>query len=158
MPNIFNIAEVIDMGIAKEEKRRDFYGLVAESFKEKEMKELFGRLRDWEAEHIKKFTAIRDSAEESEVRESYKGEFAAYIKALVDDKLYAQVSPKEFAANVKKPIDAIRYGIGFEKDAILFFNELIGSLEGPHKDKVLELLNEEKQHIVYLTELKRRYE
>ena len=29
MANLFNAAEVIDMGIEKEKKRRDFYGLVA---------------------------------------------------------------------------------------------------------------------------------
>jgi len=159
MSNVFNAAEVIDMGIEKEKKRRDFYGKVAVVFKQKEMRELFLRLRDWEETHIKKFAEIRDSViGDIEVTETYEGEFESYMKALVDDKFYRQVSPSAFSKNVKKPIDAIRYGIGFEKDAILFFGELLAYMPGENNDKVRKLIDEEKQHIIYLTELKRRYE
>ena len=158
MANIFNIAEVIDMGIEKEKKRRDFYGRVAESFKEADMKNLFSRLRDWEDEHIRKFEAIRDTVNIDESQESYEGELAEYMKALVDDTLYTQVSAKKFAENVKTPKIAIQYGIGFEKDSILFFDELLKYMEPPQTEKVRMLIEEEKKHIIYLTELKRSYE
>lgn len=158
MPNIFNVAEVIDMGIEKEKMRRDFYGLVSESFKEDDMKKLFSRLRDWEDEHIKKFATIRDSVKIDESQEAYEGELAEYMRALVDDILYSQVSAKEFANNVKSPKAAIQYGIGFEKDAILFFNELLNYMEPVHTAKIRLLIEEEKKHIVYLAELRRKYE
>ncbi len=158
MANVFNAAEVIDMGIEKEKKRRDFYAFAAAKFKEDDMKDLFTRLRDWEETHIKKFTEIRDNIEESEVAESYEGEFAAYVKATVDDLLYEQVSAEWFARNVRHQLAAIRYGMGFEKDAILFFNELLGYMTPHHKEKVQELINEEKKHLVYLSELKEKYE
>ena len=157
MANIFNAAEIIDMGITKEKKRRDFYGLAAKSFKQKDMKELFSKLRDWEEQHIKKFSAIRDTLEESEVTETYKGEFELYMKAASDDLLYNQVSPGEFANNVKTPLDALAYGMSFEKDAIIFFNELLGYMEPAHRDKIIELLNEEKKHLIFLFELKKKY-
>ena len=73
MANIFNAAEAVDMGIEKERKRRDFYGYTALKFKEKDMVELFSRLRDWEETHIKKFSGIRATLEESEATESYRG-------------------------------------------------------------------------------------
>lgn len=157
MSKIFNAAEVIDMGIEKERKRREFYALVAGSFKDKELKELFEKLAGWEAEHIKRFSEIRSNIENLEIAESYQGEFQAYMRATVDDMLYSQVSAKEFAKNVNTPAQAIAYGIGFEKDAIIFFNELLGYMEPAYRESVLELLNEEKKHLVYLTELKRRY-
>lgn len=156
--NIFNAAEVIDMGIKKEQKRRDFYALVATKFKEKSMKELFSNLRDWENEHIKKFTEIRNSVEESEVVESYQGEFEAYIKSLVDDMLYEQITPANFEKNVKSTADAIRYGMGFERDAILFFGELLRHMTPVHQEKIVELINEEKKHLIYLADLKAKYE
>ena len=158
MSNVFNAKEVIDLGIEKEKKRRDFYAFTAERFKEKDMKELFGRLRDWEETHIKKFTEIRNSIEESEIAESYDGEFAAYIKATVDDMLYKQVSAEWFARNVKAPLAAIQYGMGFEKDAILFFGELLKYMTAHHKEKVQELIDEEKKHLIYLSQLKQKYE
>mgnify|MGYP001233826511 CR=1 FL=1 len=158
MANVFNAAEIIDMGIAKEKKRRDFYGLVANSFKEKELKDLFARLRDWEEEHIQKFTGIRDSVGEDETMESYQGELEAYMKALVDDMLYNQVSAAQFSKNVKAPIEAIYYGMGFEKDAILFFTELLKYMTPSHQESVVELIREEKKHLIYLAELKKKYE
>lgn len=156
--NVFNAAEVIDMGIAKEKKRRDFYALAAKKFKDKGMRELFTELRDWEEEHIQKFTDIRNSVEESEVIESYQGEFEAYIKALVDDLQYKQVSSANFAKYVRNPLAAIKYGMGFERDAILFFGELLRHMTPQHQEKVAELINEEKKHLLYLAKLKTRYE
>ncbi len=157
MANVFNIAEVIDMGIAKEKKRRDFYDMVSKKFRDKEMKDLFTNLADWEEAHIKKFIEIRKSVEALEITESYQGEFEAYIKALVDDMLYRQVSAKWFGENVRSPLVAINYGMGFERDAILFFNELLKYMEPPDKDKVQLLIDEERKHLIYLAELKKKY-
>lgn len=156
--NLFNAAEVIDMGITKERKRRDFYALVAKKFKDDAMRDLFTQLRDWEEEHIKKFTDIRNTVEESEVVESYQGEFEAYIKSLVDDLQYKQVSSANFAKYVRNPLAAIRYGMGFERDAILFFGELIRHMSPRHQEKIAELINEEKKHLIYLAGLKADYE
>ncbi len=158
MPNVFNAAEVIDMGIEKEKKRRDFYGYVAEKFKEADMTELFSRLRDWEDNHIKKFSGIRATLEESETTESYEGELASYMRATIDDLLYRQITAEWFAKNVRSPLAAIQYGMGFEKDAILFFNELIKYMNPIHEEKVRELIDEEKKHLVYLSELKEKYQ
>ncbi len=157
MANVFNAAEVVAMGIEKERKRRDFYGYAALKFKEKDMAELFSRLRDWEEAHIKKFSEIRATLEESETAESYPGELVMYIEATVDDILYKKISSEWFSKNVKAPLAAIQYGIGFEKDAILFFNELLKFMTPHHKEKVQELINEEKKHLIYLTELKQKY-
>ena len=49
-------------------------------------------------------------------------------------------------------------GIGFEKDAILFFNELLKYMMPPNKEKVEILIDEEKKHLIYLSELKKKYE
>jgi len=157
MANIFTAAEIIDLGIAKEKKRRDFYGYAADKFHNKDMKDLFSMLRDWEEEHIKKFTGIRDSSQTYEVSESYQDEFGSYIKFAVDDLLYKQVSPEWFAKNVLDELTAIQYGIGFEKDAILFFSELLEYMGGPDKEKVEILIGEEKKHLIYLSELKKKY-
>jgi rubrerythrin len=156
--NVFNAAEVIDMGIAKERKRRDFYKLVAKKFKDKDMQELFTQLKDWEDEHIIKFTEIRNSVEESEVMESYQGEFEAYIKALVDDIQYKQVTSANFVKYVRNPLTAIKYGMGFERDAILFFGELMRHMTPSHQEKIAELIGEEKKHLLYLAKLKSKYE
>jgi rubrerythrin len=148
------MSEIVDLGIEKEKKRRDFYGLVAERFSDKNMKELFTKLSAWEDAHIKKFTEIRGSIKDIRETENYEGELNSYMQALLDDKLYNDVSPVKFSANVKTPLDAISYGIGFEKDAIIFFNEIMDYTVDARKDVIKKLIEEEKQHIVYLAALR----
>lgn len=154
--NIFKIGEVVDMGIEKEKKRRDFYCLAAENFKEnKELNELFARLRDWEESHIKKFTEIRNRVE-GRTFESYPGELSDYMRSLVEDRLYREVSVDSFKNNVTSPAEAIDYGIAFEKDAILFFVELLPYIGAKNTEVINTLIGEEKKHIVYLSEMKNR--
>ncbi len=153
--NVFHISEICDLGIEKEKKRRDFYEACAGHFSEGKVKSLFGRLKEWEDAHIKKFTEIRQSLNEEESAESYPGELTAYMQALVDERLYQQVSPKEFAKNVTAPLEAIAYAIGFEKDAIIFFSELKPFAVGARAGTIDTLINEEKQHIVYLAALRK---
>jgi rubrerythrin len=63
--NIFNAAEVVNLGIEKERKRRDFYGLVAGRFHSEDRKELFIKLKRWEDEHIHRFTEIKKNGRRS---------------------------------------------------------------------------------------------
>ena len=50
MANVFNAAEIIDMGIEKEKKRRDFYGLVAKSFSQKDRRRCIKEVNDKHAQ------------------------------------------------------------------------------------------------------------
>jgi rubrerythrin len=153
---VFDVAEIIDMGVEKEKRRRDFYGLVAEKIEQEDVKQLFLRLKDWEEAHIKKFSEIRESVQEPLTAEKYPGELQAYMGTLVDDKLYDSVSPDQFSNSVKDAHDAVRYAIEFEKDAILFFNELLQWMRSPSVEPIKMLIEEEKRHIVYLADLRKK--
>lgn len=156
MANILQPAEIVEIGIEKEKKRRDFYALAAERFKgQKELGELFARLRDWEVEHIRKFEEIRDSVKKAQYTESYPGETEAYMDALVDSDLYAKITPDRFAEIVKTPLDALDRGIGFEKDAILFFGQLARFIDPASQEIVDRLIKEEQQHMLYLFTMKK---
>jgi rubrerythrin len=153
---ILTPADIVDIGIEKEKKRRDFYGLAADHFSEQEeLSSLFGRLRDWEEEHIRKFQEIRSTVSGGSNVEEYPGELEAYMQAVVDSDLYSDITPESFANEVKTPQEALDRGISFEKDAILFFSGLSRFLESDMKDVVKTLIKEEQQHMVYLSDMKR---
>jgi rubrerythrin len=156
MPNVFKLADVVDMGIEKEKARRDFYAKVAEKFDDEEMKNLFNRLSKWEETHIKKFSEIRKELDEFDTVESYPGEMTAYMDSLVDDKLYSQVKPDNFSEHIEDPVDAITYGIQFEKDAILFFMEMSKYVQSKNKEVIDQLMAEERHHIVYLINMRKK--
>ena len=157
MANLLKMVDVVDIGIEKEKARRDFYALVAEKFEDDEVKQLFTRLKDWETGHIKKFEAVRGRLSEPQMVESYPGELEGYMDALVDDRLYSEVNADSFGDNVTSPHDAIQYGIGFEKDAILLFMELSKKVQDSDKSLIDEMIAEERQHIVHLIKLRKKY-
>lgn len=156
MKSILHIQDVVDIGIEKEKARRDFYDQVAKHFNDDEIKAIFTKLRDWEEVHIQKFSLIRENIKKNKPHESYPGEFESYLRALVDDKLYQEVSPSVFRNNIKDPLDAINYGIGFEKDAILLFLELIPFVQEDNISVIEQLMEEERHHIQYLNNLKNK--
>jgi len=154
--NILQPAEIVEIGIEKEKKRRDFYALAAEMFKGKrELADLFARLRDWEVEHIRRFEQIRDTVQKAQYTESYEGEIEAYMNAIVDNDLYSAITPEKFAGIVKTPVDALDRGIGFEKDAILFFSQLSRFIDAKSREIVDTLIKEEQQHMLYLFSMKK---
>ena len=157
MENVLKMADLLDMGVEKEKARRDFYGRVAETFEDEKMKDLFTKLRDWEDLHITKFQAIRDELDQPDTVESYPGELNAYIRAVVDDRLYREVSADNFGANVSGPVQAITYGIQFEKDAILFFMEMARFVQSRNQDVIARLIEEERHHVIYLIKLRKIY-
>jgi len=157
MATIFNMAEVVDIGIEKEKSRRDFYEAVSSLTTEGDMKDLFRKLADWEEEHVRKFESIRGGIDEVEPPESYEGEEAAYMQALVNDQLYRDISPRELAQNLRDPLEAIAKGIEFEKDANLFFRSLGLFLSPSRRGIINELVREEQEHLVYLSRLRKKY-
>lgn len=155
---ILQPSDIVEIGIEKEKKRRDFYAIAADQFSDNaELSGLFGRLRDWEEGHIRKFEKIRDTVAGGSYAESYPGEIEEYMQAVVDSDLYKDLSPETFAKTVKTPAEALDKGIGFEKDAILFFGGLSNFLDDKSKEVVDQLIAEEQQHMVQLFEMKKKF-
>ena len=150
-------SDIVDIGIEKEIKRRDFYALAADHFAEKpELAELFGKLRDWEEGHIKKFERIREDVKGGNYAESYPGEIHEYMAAVVNSDLYENLDAESFALAIKTPEEALEAGIGFEKDAILFFGGLANFVDPKAREVIQELITEEQQHMLQLFEMKKK--
>lgn len=154
---ILQPSDIVDIGIEKEIKRRDFYALAADHFSgNSELAELFGKLRDWEEGHIRKFRKIRDEVKGGNYAESYTGEIHEYMAAVVDSDLYSEMTPESFAEEIKTPAEALDKGIGFEKDAILFFGGLANYVDPKSAEVIKELIKEEQQHMLQLFEMKKK--
>ena len=150
-------SDIVDIGIEKEIKRRDFYALAADHFSDKpELAELFGKLRDWEEGHIRKFEKIRDDVKGGNYAESYPGEIHEYMAAVVNSDLYENLDAESFALAIKTPEEALEAGIGFEKDAILFFGGLANFVDPKAREVIQELISEEQQHMLQLFEMKKK--
>ncbi len=154
---ILQPSDIVDIGIEKEIKRRDFYALAAEQFSDNaDLARLFGQLRDWEEAHIKKFERIREEVKGGNYAESYSGEIHEYMAAVVNGDLYKNLDAESFALNIKTPEAALDAGIGFEKDAILFFGGLANFVDPKAREVIKELIAEEQMHMLQLFEMKKK--
>ena len=153
---VFKMAEIMDMGIEKEKKRRDFYYQARDAFPAENLKKLFGDLAKWEEDHVKLFSQIKQElCEEQETYQTYEGELADYIEAYLDSKLYYEVDGERFGQSIKTPEEALFMAMNFEKDAIIFFSELLNFIGDQHKETVKKLIKEEKGHLVYLHNMRK---
>lgn len=154
--SILNPSDIVDIGIEKEKKRRDFYALAAEHFKDNnDLSELFIKLRDWEEDHIRRFKEIRSEVSGGGQAEDYPGEMEDYMNALVQSDLYDDINPDDFARSINTPAEALDRGMTFEKDAILFFSGLSRFLDEKGQKIVKKLIQEEREHLLYLFNMKR---
>ena len=150
----YSIDEIIELTLEKEIMRRDFYAESAERFKNPAAKKLFADLKDWEEIHVVKVRELKDKLKVQPYVDSSLGEVRAYLRSVVDSKLYNSSSIKDFVEKIKNLQETIDCAIGFEKDAILFFAEVLSFLSDKDRKVVKKLIEEEKKHIQYLLNLR----
>jgi rubrerythrin len=158
MTVFFSGDELIKVAVQNEETGYGFYKLAEKNAKSQKMKEFFGFLAGQELVHKEKFlNLLKDVRIPSQPGEpADREEIDLYIKAMTDSHLFAgkdkNIVMATEASNEKSAVD---YAVGFEKDTLLFFYQLEDLVHSIHKPMVQVIINEEKQHIRKLVEIRR---
>ena len=156
MGNLFSASDIVEIAVQIEKNGKDFYDGVAKTTKSPKTKETFEFLRGEEEEHIKRFEGLLSQVKKYEPSEAYPGEYFAYLKALSEGYVFTKKNKgAELAKNIKDEKEALKKGIGFEKDSILFYHEMKKFVLGGEQRIVDELIEEEQGHLRKLTEIKK---
>ena len=153
--NVLKVVDVVDVGIEKERVRQRFYAEAAEQFDHPALQTLFHQLSAWEGQHVLQFQAIRNRLIAHQPQEQYPGEMIEYISVLLDQHL-RKIGDAPDLKQAHSPVDAIDIGIGFEKEAILLFMELLPYIQEEDKKIIRLLIEEERQHVVKLNTLRQQ--
>jgi len=157
MGNVFSASEVVEMGIKIEENGRDFYKEASRRSKNDQTVKVFELLAGEEESHIKSFEAILSQVKKYEPSEAYPNEYFSYIKSLSGEYVFTKEKKgSEIARTVKTDIGAVDLAVGFEKDSILFYEEMKKFVLDGERKIVDTLLEQEKAHLRKLNELRRR--
>jgi len=155
MANVFSASEIVELGIKIEENGRDFYGILLKFSKNDKAKALFKILADEEAKHIESFRNILDNVKRYDPAEAYPEEYFSYIKALSKDNIFTKDNKgAEVARNIKDDQEAIDLGIKFERESILFYENIKKVVLESEKNIIDTLIEEEKKHLNRLLSLK----
>ena len=155
MADTFAISEVLELALQIEINGKDFYGILARQSKNENTKDIFQYLTDEEEKHQKTFQKMLDSVKTDAPEGAYPEEYFAYIRALADGKVFAQKNQgKEAAAKVKNEKEALDMGIDAEKYSIIFYEGMKKLVPGEDNKIIDVIINEEKDHLKQLVELK----
>lgn len=158
MGNIFAGSEIVELGIQIEKNGRDFYNELVKLSKNQRSQSIFKFLAGEEEKHIIIFQKILEKAAQYEPAEAYPGEYFAYLKALAGDYVFTKKNTgADMAKNAKNEEEAVRLGIGFEKDSILLYEGMKKVVSEDDAKVVDALILQEQNHLRQLLELKSCY-
>ena len=153
---MISLETVLEIGFEKEKIRQTFYSRLADKTDREAFKVLFTKLSDWEKGHLKVFEQLKATLNSPSIE--FDGEIADYIEAMIQGRFYHHVNSESFLEEIQSPLDILEIAISFEKDAVLFFMELLSHVQASVKPIIQKLIEEERQHIVYLIKLKHQFE
>lgn len=153
---VFSVKEVLEMAVQTEKLGAEFYTNMAARFGgNEEFRKLFEMLAEQEREHENIFHSIMEKMGSSYQMPENWGEAAKYLRAIVESEFFlgdGKVLPN--FEHLKTADDVINYAITFEKVTLLFYIELRDIVDD--KEAVYNLINEEKGHIVWLSDYRKK--
>lgn len=155
--NIFKASEVLKVAVQIEKNGLAFYKEVKARTKSSPVQEVFDFLAKEEVRHQKTFEELLDKTGDNEPAESYPGEYDMYLKAIAAENVFTQSDAlKQLAKKAASDKAAIDAGIGFEKDSIIFFGELMKFVPAVDQGVVEKVVAEERSHLLKLLNLKQK--
>jgi rubrerythrin len=153
----YSLKELVDIAVSIEESGYYFYTKCHDTFKNKNMKDIFSFLAEEELRHKDLFEEMLKKISESEGY--FSEEYYAYLTAIGKERVFQTLDDIDTTIkNIDTASDIFNLALKAEKDSILWYSELKELYE---KDKeaqavLTQLLNEEKKHVVTILNLKEK--
>lgn len=156
MPTGFNASEIFEIAIQIEKHGEKFYRHAATICDDAKIKEMFEHLAGEEVKHGRTIDGMLSKIDHYVPPEKYPGEYCQYLTAYSENLVF---SDEEFNREMKKidtVADAIEFAIDKELQSILYYLEMQNLVpEGPQRDEIGKLVEEERRHYLRLSEAKR---
>lgn len=150
-------SEILKMAVEIEKKGKGFYDGVVRAIGNEQAREVFQFLADEEVRHIEVFQEMLDKVESSKEPSPYdEADVLLYFRSLIEQKVFPFESDgKMMRQDVGDPGVAIRIAISLEKDSILFYLELMATVNKEDHPVVQKIIEEERDHIRRILKLKK---
>jgi rubrerythrin len=147
-------SDIFQFAIRMEENGEKFYNYAASIAKDDKAREIFTRLASEEVKHRKLFAEMFSRIDTIMPKESYPGEYMAYLQSSIDGKVFSTTATKEMA-EIKDVIAALDFAIGRELDSVLYYSEMKKYVTPSAQDLLEQVIDEERRHVVILTNIKK---
>ncbi len=154
----FTADELIRIALDIEDAGYGFYKRAGAGTESPSLRGLFEHLAEQEKKHKETFLALRDRVSDSATREepAERSEVDPFIRALIENRLFAGADQNiARAAGAAGGREAADYALEFEKDTLLFFYQLLDQVRSTEKTLVQAIIQEEKDHVRRLAEIRK---
>ena len=148
----FNEIEAAKIAQNMEKHGLEFYQRAAARAKDTATRDLFLRLAEDEKKHLARFEELEEILQAD--RRAKKGytddaDLAAYIDRLVETQVFAdEGTVARLADQVESDYEALAVAIRAERDAILFYQEMMAFIESNRARAAFStILDEEREHL-----------
>ena len=156
--NIFSTGDIFQFAVRIEEDGEIFYHKAALNSSDKEVSDLFNLLADDEIRHKRIFEEMLSGIETNPPAESYRGEYAAYLRDYIDGKVvFTKRTGAEAMSDALDVPSAIRFAMGREADSILYYHEAKQFIDKKHHGAVDKIIEAERKHFAKLAQMGKKY-
>ena len=156
----FDDLEAVKIATAMERNGLDFYVRATARTRDPNVKKMFLRLGDEERNHITLFEDLQKKLQAAPPRPGAADddETAAYVQHLVESHVFSETgTPARLLAEAADDIAALAVGIRAERDALLFYQEMLQFTDSQAARAAFEqIIAEERKHLAALAETSQR--
>ena len=153
MSNVFDVSELVRIGVEDEKSGVAFYTVLAEKATSPGLRQTYVRLAEQEQHHYERFKKMLAELGEYQPHESYTGEYMAYLKTMLADRAFPDEQTALAKANAcEDDAQGLAMATRFERDTLLLMNEMRSLVPEKARGVVDELAREEQSHLVELAE------
>jgi rubrerythrin len=156
--NILQANDIIQFALRIEEDGEAFYRKTALATEDLAVRGLFNRLADGEIVHKDIFQDMLSQLKDYRPPETYPGEYLAYIRDYIDDKVVFTKDAREAQlSDVHDTLSALRFAMQRELDSILYYQETKPFIPERQHHVVDRIIEEERRHFSKLAEVQKQY-
>jgi rubrerythrin len=149
---MYSSEEIIEIAVRVETNGEQFYTESARKA-EGELKRLFNFLAEQEGMHMLKFESLRKYARDFVLPSDWV-EIEPYLNTIVESAFFiGNEKSLVRATQAKDPAKLLEFALQFEKETLLFFNEIKGFANEASRGVVAQIVGEEKRHIIMISDL-----
>ena len=140
--------EIIEIAMRLEESGAAFYNAAADRADTEDLRVLFEELAIQEQYHCRVFRQMGSNVLELSLTPDQWDQFLAYADALLQQQFLS--SPEKalnLAWQARDEQGALQSALGFERETLLFFQQLREVVRSPEQQTVDRIIREEEQHI-----------
>jgi rubrerythrin len=155
METSYTAKDVIEMAIQAKERGAELYLVLARNSENYHVGQLFTELAKDEHRHKMQIEKWLADLGDKKREEAYPGEWALYLKALVDSNTFScDEAKKQALERTISEEEALQAGINFEKDFMLFLHDLKRHVRAEGEEVIDRLIDEEIKHLGDMFHLK----